>query len=226
MLNKYSYSVCAVLQAPKFQDTSYPYEKTARGLLLYESHLQSRQLQCPLYPITRNAKCIQQAISRASLKPVIAYACRCATNIQPSRRCYSKTVEKSKLKQPGQSPVANITYIKATVSSVYMVVMMDISMYDIRGHHLSHSVTQDLAFIELSRALTEHVSVIHHTCQKTQCAIQDYATRVILNVALCVLASLMKLPPYLPTKGVWRTLPVLQSANYRRSAEVLHEKNV
>lgn len=98
------------------------------------------------------------------------------TNSEHPYPRYRNLVEGLVVTFPDQVWVSDITYIRLAHGFVYLAAIMDLFTRAIRGWNLSRSLDQQLSLKALTRALAQHVPVIHHSDQGIHYAAEAYVT--------------------------------------------------
>ena len=75
---------------------------------------------------------------------------------------------------PDQVWCADITYIHLNTQYVYLAILMDVFTRNLRGWHLSRTLSSDLALTALQQALEHSYPEIHHSDQGVQYAATGY----------------------------------------------------
>ena len=112
------------------------------------------------------------------------------TNSKHGYRRYPNLLRKAVIDHPDQIWCADITYIRLHRYFVYLAVILDIFTRSIRGWHLGHSLSSDLALTALDKALLLGRPEVHHSDQGIQYAATEYVKRLrAVNVQLSMSAK-------------------------------------
>ncbi len=178
--------ICEVLELPRSphyyrpatvdeHDVQQAIEAVARQFPTYGSRRVSAQLRRAPYHLNVNRKRVQRLMGALGLKRRLRpQRCR-TTNSQHAFGRYPNLVAELALRAPDEVWVSDITYVRLQHEFIYLAVIMDVFMRDIRGWHLTRSLGQELTLVALQRALVQHGAPrIHHSDQGIQYAAPAY----------------------------------------------------
>jgi len=102
---------------------------------------------------------------------------------------YPNLLHELVIARPDQVWCADITYVHLREQCVYLAILLDVFTRSLRGWHLGHSLSSDLALTALRRALAERQPEIHHSDQGVQYAAHGYVAHLqALGVQLSMAA--------------------------------------
>jgi putative transposase len=166
--------------------SSYYYQPQDRGDTQLRDIMEQIALEFPRYGYRRMTAELRRREHRVNRKRVLRIMREDNLLVQVKRyvrttfsqhglRRYPNLIKGMAPEGPNHIWCGDITYIRLRSEFLYLAVLMDIFTRAIRGWHLSHNLTEELARIALERALAAHPAPrIHHSDQGVQYAAHGY----------------------------------------------------